>query len=122
MIGYGLSVLGGLALCAIGVGALLAPAFSSEQYGLATRQPDALGYVRALGVRDLVFGGCVLMLAATHNTDGLAIIIGLTVAVGLGDFIIVARERGTTMKKSLATHAVGTVALVVAFALLKAGL
>jgi hypothetical protein len=122
MIGYGLSVLGGIALCGIGIGALAAPRFSSEQYGLATREADALGYVRALGVRDLVVGGIALSFAATKQTDALAAVMGFSVLIGAGDFLVVLRERGTAAPRSLATHAVGTVGLAVACGLLKAGL
>ncbi len=123
MIGSRLAILGGLAFCGIGLGALVAPAFSSDQYGLPTEERHGLGFVRALGLRDLVFGGIVLSLAAGKRSDALATALGWTVLVGVGDFAIVTTTRTTPPPaKSIAAHVVGTAGLAAAFVLVKAGI
>ena len=67
MIGTLLAYAAAAGFIAIGLGALLAPATSSQQYGLATKDATALSYVRALGVRDLVIG--LLLLAFSLSRE-----------------------------------------------------
>ena len=121
MIGMTLAVLGALAFLAIGVAALVAPKMSSEQYGLPSSEPFALAFVRALGVRDLVLGLIVLFFVVGGSRGAASAVLAVCVLVALADGLLVYRERGTSALKSLITHGVGGIALLVAWAALRAG-
>jgi hypothetical protein len=116
MIGLALAILVAFALVAIGVGALLAPRAASHQYGIAHDDPRALALIRAMGVRDLVLGALVLLLAATGRRDLLALGLAASVLVAALDFAVVSADP-SARRNARILHGGGAL-LVLAVALL----
>ena len=108
--GRALSSLAALAFVALGVGALAAPRSSSRGYGLPAGDAVSLGYVRALGARDLVLGLVLLGLLGEPRPLGRSV--GLCALIGAADLLIVAGGRGRSASKHLLVHALGTAALI----------
>jgi hypothetical protein len=119
VIGTILASLAALAFIAIGLGALAAPAPSARQYGLGA-EGGTLGFVRALGARDVALGAIVAALILTAPRPALAWALGLSALAGAADFTIVARSPGAP-RTALAVHGLGTIALIVAAAAVAAG-
>ncbi len=74
----------GVGLVAIGVAALLAPAFAAGFYGVDATTLSAHVFVRAAGVRDIVIGGILLGLLARRietRTVGIAVLIATLVPI-----------------------------------------
>jgi hypothetical protein len=81
-----LRVAAAAALIAIGAAALVSPRRSSHQFGIATDDPDAVAFVRAVGARDVVLGLILLPLegAAARRALAWASLLGLCdAAVGV---------------------------------------
>lgn len=117
MLGLGVTALIALGLIGIGVGALAAPGVSSRQYGIAAREPGALAFIRAMGVRDLVLGVLLLILAGAGRRDLLAWGMAASAAIALVDFALVSAagaRRGARMLHALGGVGVLVAALVVA--------
>lgn len=121
MIGSIAAALGGCAFFAIGIGALVAPGISSEQYGLPTTDPTALALVRALGARDLVLGVIVLMLLAGRERGALELVLGASILAALADAAAVKSARRAAGPRQLAVHVGGAAALLLAAQLVRAG-
>jgi hypothetical protein len=115
--GLALSSLAALAFCGIGIAALAAPRRSSGGYGLPARDAASLGYIQALGARDLVLG--LMLLRMRHEPRALAASVGLCTLVAVVDFSAVARGDGA--HKALLIHACGAACLALSSALLLAG-
>ena len=92
MIGRVLATLVALGLIGIGLGALAAPRASSRQYGIVLDDPRALALFRAMGVRDLVIGVLVLLLAAAARRDLLALGMAASAVVAVLDFVVVTSD------------------------------
>jgi hypothetical protein len=56
MLGLVVGALVALLLIAVGAGALLVPRMASQQFGIVLDDPRALGFIRAIGARDLLIG------------------------------------------------------------------
>jgi hypothetical protein len=121
VIGHLLAYAAAAAFIGIGLGALLAPATSSQQYGLATEDATALAFVRALGVRDLVLGLLLLAFSLARAHDAVAVVAEFSALVGLSDFLIVASSRGKQAGRNLLLHGVGTIGLLAAWLLIRLG-
>ncbi len=121
MIGSLIAGLGGAAFAAIGTGALLAPGFSSLQYGLPTTERTALALVRAIGARDVVLGVIVVALVAKQDRPALELVLITSVLAAAGDALAVTTGRSDAGPKHLAVHAIGAAALVIAWALVRSG-
>jgi hypothetical protein len=121
VIGHLLAYVAATAFIAIGLGALLAPATSSQQYGLATKDAITLAYVRALGVRDLVLGILLLAFALTHQSEAAGLVAEFGALVGLSDFLIVASSRGKEARSNLFIHGAGTIGLLVVWLTIRLG-
>ena len=121
MIGTIIAVLGGLAFVAVGIGALAAPGASSKQYGLATAEPKALAFVRAVGVRDLVLGIIVLGLVLARDRGALALVLAVSILAAIGDAAAVFSARRDAGVRDVTIHIGGAVALAVAWALVRFG-
>jgi hypothetical protein len=119
MIGRSLAVLVALGLIGIGVAALAAPRPSSRQYGIVLNDPRALALFRAMGVRDLVIGVLVLLLAAAGRRDLLALGAAASAAIAILDFWVVSREApGATAARLLhGGGALGVLAVALVIAL-----
>ena len=100
----------GAAFLALGTGAVIAPQTFSRAFGLPTRDPVALAYVRATGARDAVLGA--LILASRDDAAGLRRILGFSSVLGAIDAVSVAALRGPRLQHI--AHLGGFAALAVA--------
>jgi hypothetical protein len=126
MIGWSLSALVIVSLLLLGLGVLVAPRRSSEQYGIVLDDPRAFAFLRAMGVRDAVIGGLLALIAFTQAREVLGWGMGVTAAIAVGDFLFVTADRRitrTTGRPDAARllHAGGAVGLLVTAAALLAG-
>jgi hypothetical protein len=107
-----------LGLIGIGVAALAAPRPASRQYGIVLDDPRALALFRAMGVRDLVIGVLVLLLAAAARRDLLALGIAASSVIAALDFVVVSRERASPTARLLhGGGALGALAIALVIAL-----
>lgn len=120
MIAHALALLAALALAVLGAAALASPGALSAGYGIPAADGAAAAYVRAAGVRDLLFGAVIAVLVATGAEAALRLTVLLAIAVALGDFAIVRTARGAA--RSLAVHASGALGFGVIWILLQRGL
>ena len=65
-----LSAIVALSLVAIGAGAIVAPRMFAMQYGIELDDPRALGFLRAMGVRDLAIGVLFVESAKSAGSAG----------------------------------------------------
>jgi hypothetical protein len=121
VIGTIIAALGGLAFCAIGVGAIVAPRLSSEQYGLPVSDRAGLALVRAVGARDIILGVITLALLVAGDRGALGLVLAVSVIAALADAAVVATGRPGAPAKTYAVHIVGGIALLVAWGLVRAG-
>jgi hypothetical protein len=128
MIGWILSAIVILSLLAIGLGVLVAPRRSSEQYGIVLDDPRALALIRAMGVRDAVIGGLLALMAFARARDMLGWGMCVTASIALVDFLVVTADRRITGSATGAgldavrlLHAGGAVGLLVAATVLLSG-
>lgn len=121
MIGSVFAGLGGLAFLALGIGALIAPGYSSTQYGLPTTDRTALALIRAIGARDLVLGIVVLLLLASRDRGAVGLVLAVSVLAAVGDATAVATGRSDAGPRQLAVHIGGAAALLVAWATIRSG-
>jgi hypothetical protein len=119
VIGSIFSALVAISFLALGAGAYAAPAKLSENYGLPSTDPAAHGFVRALGARDAVLGLIILTFLIAKDRGALGATVALSALVGASDFAIVYAARGKTAKSSLAIHGIGTIGLLVVWALIR---
>jgi NADPH:quinone reductase-like Zn-dependent oxidoreductase len=121
VIGTLLAYLAATAFIAIGLGALLAPQTSSQQYGLATKDATTLAYVRALGARDLVLGLLLLAFSLSREQSAAALVAEFGALAGLSDFLIVASSRGEEARRNLVIHGAGTIGLLAVWLAIRLG-
>jgi len=128
MIGWVLVALAASALVALGLGALVAPRTSASQYGIVVGDPRALAFIRAMGIRDLVIGVLLGLLASTRSRELVAWGLYAVALIALLDFVVVTIDRRTTAARdetrgipSRVLHAAGGIGLGVAAAILHAG-
>jgi len=110
-----------LALCALGVGAMVAPRPSARGYGLPSSDPTALTFIRAMGARDLVLGLIVGALAKPESRPGLSATIAATTLVAAADFSLVAQSETPEARTALKVHGAGIAGLLVLWAILRSG-
>ncbi len=113
MIGLALTYLVALGLLGIGVGALLAPRVSAQQYGIVLDDARSLALIRAMGVRDVVLGVLLLLLANAERRDLLAFGVVASAAVAAVDFVVVSRDRTPAPARARLLHAGGALGLLV---------
>jgi hypothetical protein len=125
MIGRVLSGIIIVALVSIGVGGLIAPRNAAVQYGIAVDDPRALGFIRAMAVRDLVIGGLLGLMALAQERDLLGWGMGLTAVIAVVDLGVVTaagrRMPRTPIARARALHATGAIGLLFAAAVLVMG-
>jgi len=112
MLGLALTGLVALGLLGLGVGALLAPRLSAQQYGISVADPRALAYLRAMGVRDLVLGVVLLLLAAAERRGLLAAAVAVSALVAVVDFVVVSQDRPPAPARARLLHAGGALGLL----------
>jgi len=127
MIGWSLSALIVVSLLSLGLGVLIAPQKSSEQYGIVLDDPRAFAFLRAMGVRDAVIGGLLALMALARARDMLAWAIVMTASIAVADYLLVtadrrlAGSRGTGLDAARFLHVGGAVGLLLTAAALLAG-
>lgn len=128
MIGLTLCGAAALGLLAIGLGAIVAPAFSSEQYGIVVGDARALAYLRAMGARDLVLGIVLALLMALGSSALLAASVAACALIAIVDFAVVFADprpatppAGVPRGVSLTLHAGGAIGLLAAAVLVALG-
>jgi Domain of unknown function (DUF4267) len=128
MLGWALSAVIIVSLVAIGFGALSVPRRWAALYGIVLDDPRALAFVRAMGVRDLVIGGLIAVIAFQRRREALGWGLCLAAVVALVDYVVVTADRRAATPGSPAhamdtrvLHATGAVGLVLAGGLLLAG-
>ena len=131
MIGSVLSVLVPFGLVTVGVAALVAPRTASSQFGIVMDDPRALGFVRAMGIRDVAIGILLALLAVERARDALVWAMFAVTLVALVDLAVVTVDRRAAAATGAATrgfdrsrylHAAGAIGLLVTGAVLRAGL
>src|SRR5262245_28847532 len=128
MLGWVLSAAIIVSLVAVGFGALMAPRRWEALYGIVVDDRRALAFIRAMGVRDVVIGGLLAVIACQRGRAAPGWGRCLTAVVALADFVVVTADRRAATPGSLAQamdtrllHATGAVGLVLAAGLLLAG-
>ena len=128
MIGWVLVALAASGLVAVGAGALVAPRTSALQYGVVVDDVRSLAFIRAMGVRDLVIGVLIGLLASTGSRELVAWALYATTLVALLDFVVVTIDRSTIRAREKTRgipprvlHAAGAIGLGLAGAILRAG-
>lgn len=128
MIGMMLCGVAALSLLGIGTGAIVAPAFSSGQYGIVVADARAHAYLRAMGARDLVLGIVLALLMALGSSALLAASVAACALVAIVDFAVVfadhrpaAAPTGVPRGLSLTMHAGGAIGLLAAALLVALG-
>src|SRR5262249_62415053 len=128
MLGWALSAVISASLGAVGFGALSAPRRWAALYGIVLDDQRALAFIRAMGVRDLVIGGLLAVIAYQGGRAALGWALCLTAVVALVDYVVVTADRRAATPGSLAhamdtrvVHATGAAGLILAGGLLLAG-
>ena len=128
MVGMMLCGVAALSLLGIGIGAIVAPAFSSGQYGIVVADARALAYLRAMGARDLALGIILALLMALGSAALLAWSVAACAIVAIVDFAVVfadvspaATPRGAPRGLSLTLHAGGAIGLLATAVLVALG-
>ena len=109
-----------LGLVGIGLAALAAPRACAHQYGIVLDDPRALALIRAMGVRDLVIGALLLLLAGTERSGLLALGMAASALVAILDFAVVAADPAAR-RSARWLHAGGALALLLAALVIAAG-
>ena len=128
MLGWALSAAIIVSLVAVGLGALWAPGRWAALYGIVLDDQRALAFIRAMGVRDLVIGGLLAVIAYQRGRTALGWGLFLTAVVALADYVVVAADRRAAApgsrvhaRDTRVLHATGAVGLVLVGGLLLAG-
>ena len=114
---YRLSVGGALTMMGIGAIAGIRPALAARAYGVPAEGESARAYMTAAGVRDLSFGGLVLVFALLRDRRALGASAALGSVIAIGDGLIALRH-GPDPKKVLPMHWGSAAACIVAAAAL----
>ncbi len=102
-----------LSLVFVGLGVLFigAPRIGSLLFGLPAPEWTHVGYLIAIGLRDLAFGLYLLILSFLANRRILAWIFAATVAIPIGDILIVFISRGLSAPGHLLLHGASAAAM-----------
>lgn len=119
MLGLAVTALVALGLIGIGIGALFAPRLSSRQYGIVLADPRALAFIRAMGVRDLVMGVLLLLLAGAGRRELLAWGMAASAAIALVDYAVVSAAGARAAAR--AVHAIGGIGVLIAALVIATG-
>jgi Domain of unknown function (DUF4267) len=85
-----------LACVFVALGGLLvaAPRWGGAVYGLPAPEGETAAWPAIVGIRDLVFGLYLLALAVTASRRALAVVLGVTVLIPVGDVLLLLVVRG----------------------------
>ncbi len=84
---------------------VVAPRAGAAVFGLPAPEGDALGYLRAIGIRDLAFGGYVLALAWLAGRRAAGIVLAITLLIPVSDLALILSIRGFDSPLHLLLHA-----------------
>ena len=120
-------VIGGLvalALAIVGVLALAAPHRMAHAYGLPVQDGPAGGFVRAMGIRDLVIAAVLGATVYFHDIPLLVVVAVAGIVLSVTDLVIAYHTGGKHWRREHVTHVGGVVAfvLVLAMALFAVGM
>jgi hypothetical protein len=94
-----------VALVLLGVILIVAPRLGAAIFGLPAPEGPAMGYVPAIGVRDIAFGLYVLALAWFSGRRAAGIVLAITVLIPIGDILVLLALTGLSSPGHLALHA-----------------
>ena len=99
-----------------------APALGAAVFGIPAPDGAGLAYVRALGLRDLALGLYLLGLARFSSRRAVAVVLGATVVIPVGDMLLVFVWEGLSSPGHLLLHGLtGGCCAAVALWLLRPG-
>ena len=93
-----------LALVALGVVFIVSPRTGAAVFGLPAPEGHGTAWVAVVGLRDLAFGGYVLALALFSTRHAVALVLGTTVLIPLGDVLVLLAVRGFSSPGHLLLH------------------
>ena len=76
---------------ALGVVFIASPRTGAAVFGLPAPEGHGAAWVAVVGLRDLAFGGYVLALALFSTRHAVALVLGTTVLIPLGDVLLAVR-------------------------------
>ena len=94
-----------VALVLLGLVLIVAPRFGAAIFGLPAPEGAGIGYVAAIGIRDLAFGLYILCLAWFSGRRAVGIILAITVLIPIGDILVLLGHTGLSSSWQLALHA-----------------
>jgi Domain of unknown function (DUF4267) len=93
-----------LALVALGVVFIAAPGWGAAVFGLPAPEGSAAAWIGVVGLRDLAFGGYVLVLALFSTRRAVGLVLGTTALIPLGDTAVLLAVRGFSAPGHLLLH------------------
>ena len=93
-----------LALVALGVVFIASPRTGAAVFGLPAPEGHGAAWIAVVGLRDLAFGGYVLALALFSTRRAVALVLGTTVLIPLGDVLVLLAVRGFSSPGHLLLH------------------
>lgn len=124
MIGWLLVGLVVSGLLGIGTLAVVAPRSSAAQYGIVVDDPRALAFIRAMGMRDVVIGLLLGLLAASRSRALVAWGLYAATLIAILDFVVVTMDGRPVVERGVPArvlHAAGAIGLAIAGAVVHAG-
>ena len=103
-----------IALMALGCVFVFAPRLGAAIFGLPAPEGSSAAWVAVVGVRDLVFGSYVLVLASCSTRRAVGLVLGMTALIPLGDILIVLAIQGFTTPGHLLLHLASLCAMAIA--------
>ena len=96
----------GLGFIGLGLLFLIAPRAGAALFGLAAPDGEGVGYLPAIGLRDLAFGLYLLILSFMATQRAIGLILAATLVIPIGDLVIVGAARGSEALFNLLLHGV----------------
>ena len=89
---------------ALGALFLAAPGLGAALFGLPPPEGAALAWVGVVGLRDLAFGGYVLVMALAARARALGLVLAVTALIPVGDVLLLLAVRGFDSPGHLLLH------------------
>ena len=125
MLGWALSIAVVAGLAGVGLAAVYMPRVAARHYGIVPDDVRALAFIRGMGIRDVVIGVLLGLLALERAPTALGWGLVVTALVAVVDLaVVIADHRATSrrpMDRAAAVHAGGILVLLVAGVVLLVG-
>ena len=95
-----------VALILLGLVLIFAPRLGAAIFGLPEPEGAGIGYVPAIGIRDIAFGLYILALAWFSSRRAVGIVLALTALIPVGDILVLVGHTGLSSPWHLALHGV----------------